>query len=221
MKSSKVVIPFAIAISLIPILYLAYIYNALPATVPTHFDAGGKPNDYSSKSTLFLITAGMSAIAMGVFFLIRNLEKIDPKKFAKSNPGSMNKIAIGLVIFLSTLNVIIVSSAQQGKIGNIKLVMCLIGLFLAFMGNVMYSVKPNYFVGIRTPWTLENEDNWRKTHQIAGKLWVAGGLLITVLALILPGAAFPYFLLPTVALMVLIPVAYSFIEFKKSQKINS
>jgi uncharacterized membrane protein len=52
------------------------------------------------------------------------------------------------------------------------------GAFFAVLGNYMHSIKPNYFVGFRTPWTLESEDNWRKTHQLVSKVWVPGGLLI-------------------------------------------
>jgi uncharacterized membrane protein len=62
----------------------------------------------------------------------------------------------------------------------------LMGLLFSVLGNYMHSIKPNYFVGFRTPWTLENEDNWRKTHQLMARIWVPGGLLITIGTLLLP-----------------------------------
>lgn len=59
----------------------------------------------------------------------------------------------------------------------------LIGLLFVFLGNVMYSLKPNYFAGIRVPWTLDSDDNWKATHRVAGIVWFAGGLLFLICAL--------------------------------------
>ena len=65
------------------------------------------------------------------------------------------------------------------------LIFPLIGLLFAFLGNYFKTIKPNYFIGIRTPWTLENEEVWKKTHLIGGKLWFVGGLLMA-LTFVLP-----------------------------------
>ena len=60
------------------------------------------------------------------------------------------------------------------------------GLLFAFMGNLMHNIKPNYFAGVRTPWTLEDPDTWRATHRLAGKLWFGGGIFVTIAVLVLP-----------------------------------
>ena len=62
-----------------------------------------------------------------------------------------------------------------------------VGLLLCLIGNYMHTIKPNYFAGLRLPWTLNNEDNWRKTHLLAGKLWFVGGLVIAILCLTASG----------------------------------
>jgi uncharacterized membrane protein len=77
-------------------------------------------------------------------------------------------------------------------------------------------VKPNYFVGIRVPWTLDNEDNWRKTHQLASKIWFVGGLFMAATALFLPAALSFYVFLAMIVVMGFIPMIFSYLEFKKT-----
>jgi uncharacterized membrane protein len=93
----------------------------------------------------------------------------------------------------------------------------LVGLLFAFIGNIMLNIKPNYFAGIRTPWTLESEDNWCATHRLAGKLWFAGGILITILTLLIPSKAGFVVFMCCVGVLVLIPAIYSYLYFKKSR----
>lgn len=89
-----------------------------------------------------------------------------------------------------------------------------IGLLLTAMGNYLPKCPPNYTVGIRLPWTLADEDNWKKTHRLGGYVMMAGGLLLTVTALT-PWKAAAAVLVPA---MVLIPCGYSFYLYKKSKK---
>lgn len=98
-----------------------------------------------------------------------------------------------------------------------KVLLPLIGLLLAFIGNMMHSIKPNYFAGVRTPWTLENEDNWRSTHRLAGKLWFIGGITITFLTLLLPAKIATVVFISGAVSLSLIPVVYSYVYFKKHQ----
>ena len=221
MKNVKVSIAVAVSILLIPWIYLLKVYASLPQIVPIHFGGDGRPNGYGDKSTMLFGILILTVVGLSVFFLLRNIKEIDPKKNAQYSPATFNKIAYGIVIFLSALSVIIISSAVNGSFDTTKLLMPLMGIFFAFMGNVMFSLKPNYFVGIRLPWTLENDDNWRKTHQLAGKVWFAGGLFLAI-ASVLSGDNFPEILFfADIAVMVLIPVIYSFTEFKKNQKYQS
>ena len=82
----------------------------------------------------------------------------------------------------------------------------------------MINMKPNYFVGIRVPWTLENEDNWRKTHRLGGKLWFAGGLIAAVFTIILPYQYAVAAFMVIIGIMVIIPIGYSYLYFKKHQQ---
>lgn len=214
MKKSSLTI-IAILIALVPVVYLAIIWGSLPQTVPVHFDAEMKPNRMGDKSELWLVAALMTGASLLVYFLLTNIHKIDPKQ--KDKPQSIaafQKLAIGLLVFISALGFLILQ-AVKGSTGLQNLMFPLMGLLFAFLGNYMVNIKPNYFAGFRLPWTLNNDDNWRKTHQLGGKLWFAGGMLIAIVCLFLPSNVAFAFFLGTMLLMVMIPVIYSYRLFKK------
>ena len=94
-------------------------------------------------------------------------------------------------------------------------VLVVVGLLVAVLGNYMKTVKPNYFIGIRTPWTLENAEIWNKTHRLGGILWFAGGLLIAVAALLLDVTALLPAFFTAIGIMVGVPLVYSYVLFRK------
>ena len=219
-KSSPMGILIILLTISIPLIYTASIYSSLPETLPVHFDIDGKPNGYGNKNTLWFITLLLSAISAGMYLLIKNLPKIDPKKTAGQTPELYHKIAVILVIFLCAINIIVVYASVNGSININNLLLPLLGLMFLVLGNYMHSIKPNYFVGFRLPWTLENEDNWRKTHQLVGKLWVPGGLVITISTLLLPARTGFIIFLGITMMITIIPAVFSYRYFKKLQSNN-
>lgn len=221
MKKSSLMGTFIFLLILsIPLIYASVIYSSLPETIPLHFDMNGKPNGYGNKNMLWFILLLMTAVSAGVYLLIKNLPRIDPKKTAGQSPELYHKIAVALVIFLCAINIVIVYSSVNGSININKLLLPLLGLLFLVLGNYMHSIKPNYFVGFRLPWTLENEDNWRKTHQLVGKLWVPGGLLITICTLLLPAEMGFIIFFSIVLIITIIPAVFSYRYFKKHQNNN-
>ncbi|MFK7797472.1 MAG: SdpI family protein, partial [Aureispira sp.] len=110
--------------------------------------------------------------------------------------------------------IIMMSSGRAPANPTILLGGCFI-LFMLLFGNYAGSIRPNYFIGIRTPWTLQSDEVWRKTHRLAGRLLIGAALIGLVLLLLLPSS---WGMLGVVALMVgalLIPVVYSFLLFRK------
>jgi uncharacterized membrane protein len=105
------------------------------------------------------------------------------------------------------------SGHQANPQQSFTIVLAIIGLLLAGIGNYMTTVKPNWFIGIRTPWTLQNETVWRKTHRMGGRFMVAGGLLSSVLALAVPMPYTEVCVVGVILLTSLIPVVYSYIYF--------
>ncbi|MCX6298224.1 MAG: SdpI family protein [Bacteroidetes bacterium] len=205
-------------IILIPFFYLASIYNSLPEIVPIHFDLHGIPNGFGERSTLILTTSLLGLVAAGCYLLIKNLPKIDPKKTAGQSPELYKKLAWALVIFMSALNLIIVFSAANKSVNITKLMLPMIGILFSFLGYYMRDMKPSYFVGIRTPWTLENDDNWRETHILASKIWVPGGVIVTVATLVLPETIAFICFITTIVIISIIPIGYSYLYFKKHQQ---
>jgi uncharacterized membrane protein len=206
-----------VAISLIPLAYLAIIWKQIPGTVPTHFGANMKPDDYSSRWGFFGAEAFMSLISIGVYFLLQYIHKIDPKRANKPQSPVFDKLSMGLVIFMVALGFVTINMSLGKTIASGRWMFTLIGLMFAFMGNLMHNVKPNYFVGLRLPWTLNSDYNWRKTHQLAAKVWFAGGLLVAALSFFLPMESSAIAMIIISIILVLIPVTYSFRLFKKEQ----
>ena len=203
----------ALAVWFIPVIYLLNVYSSLPVKVALHFGLNGRPDRYGDRAELLIPVGIVLAVSLKTYFLVKFLPLIDPKQKAKYSSETFQKLALGLVLFLSAINVIIIASAN-GSLKIDKLLYPLLGLFFAFLGNVMHSIKPNYFAGIRTPWTLESEDTWRATHRMGGKIWFFGGILITILTLLLSGGAAYIVFISCVVIMALVPSVFSYVYFK-------
>lgn len=220
MKKFSMIDLAALVIWLLPIVYILFVYSSLPAIVPLHFGVDGKPNGFGTKNKFLIFQLMMTGIAAGVYLLMKYLPAIDPKKQVKYGEATFSKVAIGMLVFLSALSIVITLGTINNSLKANKLILPIIGLLFAFLGNIMNSIKPNYFIGVRVPWTLEDEANWRATHRLAGKLWFTGGILITVLVLFLPDKIAELLFLPFVFVMSIVPIIYSFVYFKKHQVKN-
>jgi uncharacterized membrane protein len=174
-----------------------------------------EPDRLAGKSQLWIPVAILTAAALLSYFVMKNVHRIDPQRFKGTSPSSFRRLAIAMAVFISVLNLLIVMSSAAAGHAPVKLMLPVIGLFFAVIGNYMPATKPNFWVGFRLPWIMRNADNWRKTHQLAGKLWFWGGLLFTFVSLFLPvKAAFPV-LISLVLVMIIIPLVYSLTLLKK------
>ena len=207
----------ALVVWIMPVAYLLYIYSALPARVPLHFGPGGIPDQYGEPKDLFAVQYLLLGVSLGVYLLIKYLPQIDPKQKAKYSAGTFQKLSLGMVLFISAINLTVLFGTANGSFSIDRLMFPLMGLFFAFLGNLMNSLKPNYFAGIRTPWTLESEDTWRVTHRLAAKLWFWGGVLLTLITLIIKGEPASYVFITGSIMLALVPAVYSFIYFKNHQ----
>ena len=201
-------------IILIPYLFIAYFWNKLPNEIATHFDMNGKPNDYSSKITGLILFPGINVL---MYFVFIALPKIDP---SRKNYGLFQdkfKIIRMLLHALLSFITFVTVFYSLGYEFNLSFVIYygLLSFFLV-MGNYMGNVRHNYFIGVRTPWTLANEHVWTKTHRFTAKLWVIGSLITMAVLPFLPkeicGTVFMIFTL-TVSIL---PILYSYLEFKKT-----
>ncbi len=210
----------AVVIWVLPIVYVACIYSSLPASVPVHFGIDGNPDRYGSKGEFLLTTGAVTGAAALVYLLLKFLPAIDPKKYVKYGEPTFQKLALGLVLFMSALTIAIAFATINHSFRIDKLILPIIGLLFAFIGNIMHSIKPNYFAGVRTPWTLEDNDTWRATHRLAGKLWFIGGIGLTIAVLMLPAKTGMIIFMSMIAILVLVPVVYSYVYYRKHHPLN-
>jgi uncharacterized membrane protein len=212
---------FVLVITSIPWIYLLGIWNSLPERIPVHFGINGAPDKYGAKNEIFLWPAICTALSILVYLLLTNIYKLDPKRSAPKLSGTFLKIAMVVVVFISCITIIVLSwTVKQHTIG-LNLFLVMMGLLLAYVGNVMHSIKPNYFAGFRVPWTLENEENWKATHLLGGKIWFAGGILIAILALFIKPIIMFFIMLCIVMVMLIIPTVYSYRMFARSKHTNN
>lgn len=200
-----------ILLALIPFIYLAFIWNNLPETVPMHWNGKGEIDRYGSKNELWGIVAMLSGLG---YFLFLIIPKIDPRGKLEKMGNKLDNLRLILALFMSAMATYIIYSVQQTE-SKPTLIFTLIGLLFAGLGNYFKTIKPNYFIGIRTPWTLENEEVWKKTHLFGGKLWFIGGLLIFILSLIIPNDISAYLMISVTIFISVVPIIYSYLEFKK------
>ena len=223
MKQSKlfhVFLPFIVMS--IPWIYLAIIWNDLPPIVPTHFGLNGRPDDFASKPHIILAPAIITIVGIGSYFLLRNIYRLDPKrKYSETTSGVLSKIAVATLILLCAVCIFILYSSLHGKIEGLNLLFCGVSLFMAFIGNLMHSIKPNYFAGFRLPWALENEENWRKTHQLASKIWFICGIAMAIISLIVSDNVLLFVFFGGILLMTLIPTIYSYKLYRRAMKETS
>jgi uncharacterized membrane protein len=205
----------ALVVWLLPLIYILTIYQTLPQTVPLHYGINGTPDRYGSKSEFMTTQWILAGVPLLVYLLLKFLPLIDPKKQIKYGESTFQKLAFGIVLFISALNIAIIFATAHHGFKIDKLIYPLVGLLFVFIGNIINSIKPNYFAGVRTPWTLENPDNWRATHRLASKIWFVGGLLLTILMLFLPDGPGGIVFICAIAVLVLIPVIYSYLYFLK------
>ena len=204
---------FVWLLMLLPFIYLAGIWESLPDTVPTHFNAQGEPDGWGSKATLIWLPM---VLIFPTYILLELVPMIDPKNKLGAMGKKYEHLKMIVLALLSALSVVIIYSARQGQLGmNPGFLFALFGLFFALIGNYFPAIRHNYFVGIRTPWTLESETVWKRTHRMAGHWWVVGGILIVIASLLLDKQwVFPVFISITLVIT-LVPIVYSYLEFKK------
>lgn len=198
---------------LIPLVYLATIWKNLPAQIATHFDLGGSPNGWSSKNGLITMMIGLG---FGTYLLMLFIPKFDPKKKIEQMGEKYYSLRLLMTIFMSALSFYILYVGNKGVI-NPNLLIALIGTLYVVLGNYLQTLKPNYFIGIRTPWTLENEETWKKTHRLGGKLWLAGGLLTMAISLVASSHLVLAISFGIITFIItIIPVIFSYTQFKKT-----
>lgn len=205
-------------IILVPFAYLGFSWNQLPDRIPVHFNLEGEANGWGSKFSLVGIIFG-TTVLMNLLMLF--IPYLDPKGKIQNMGRKYDQMRLFMVLFMAALATFIIYNAQSQGAFNPNLRLILIGGLFVVLGNYFPALKPNYFIGIRTPWTLESESVWKKTHRLGGRLWVVGGLIIIAASLLPYNNVRVAVLIATIIIITLIPTVYSFLELRKEQRINA
>ncbi|MFH1188171.1 MAG: DUF1648 domain-containing protein [bacterium] len=210
--TKKEFIPSAILLAVI--IVGALVYPSLPAKVPSHWNVNGEIDGYMGKTFAVYFFPGL---ILAIYLLMTFLPFIDPlRKNIEKSAKAYFYLKVLLVSFFSLLYVYTIMAAFSGEIFPINLFMFLtLGLLIVGMGFLMPNFKKNYFIGIRTPWTLESEEVWDKTHQRAKKFYVFGGLFVVFGGLL----HIPFwFVFAAMMVFLLWPVVDSYFIFKRLEK---
>lgn len=200
----------------LPLVYLFLVWNQLPDIVPTHFGPSGKADAYGPKWTLTIL----SAVSIGVYFLLRYVPQLDPRLNKASLSEHYPKLVLLIVTFLALVHCLVIRASLSEMAGESFTTILLVGVFLLFagIGNYFNTIKSNYFVGFRTPWTLESETVWRKTHQLAAKLYFGMGLLGAFVVIWLPELWKLFWALGLIFGSTIWIVAYSYRVYQQEKK---
>ncbi|MDF1497108.1 MAG: SdpI family protein [Patescibacteria group bacterium] len=196
---------------LVAIMFLAgaLLYSYLPDMIPTHWNVNNQIDGWTPKIYGAWLIPGMALIFTILFPLLR---KIDPEsknydKFAKTWEVFQITI-IGFLAYMYAITSYVALNVDKSYLVG-RLVMLGLGVMFIILGNYMGKIRHNYFVGIKTPWTLADPEVWQKTHRLAGWIFVAAGLLVLLMAFFWMQYIWPFFIAIILAI-VIIPMFYSY-----------
>jgi len=218
MTRKSLAIASVIVVGLMTAAALA-IGSSIPADVmlPTHWGADGRPDDYSGKWTALLMPA---ALVAGVSLLFYFIPAIEPRKGGLERSQGLYLAAwAGMLLIGCFILLAVASAAFHWPIHGTSFILAGVGAIFVLIGNQLGKSRSMYLIGIRTPWTLASEDVWIKTHRLAGKLMVAGGLLLLVAAFLpLPSGLVATLTISIIAIAVGMPLLYSFLLWRRERQ---
>lgn len=194
-------------VTLLPMTLGLLLWDRLPEQLPSHWNVNGEVDGWSSKA---FAVFGMPLILLGVQWLCALATCADPKR--KNHAAKVMHLVLWITPVLSVfLNGASYLTALGEGVPVEWMTPVLLGLLFVILGNYMPKCQINYTIGIKLPWTLNSEENWNRTHRLAGWVWVIGGLI-----LMFSGFVGGVWLMIAIALvMTLIPVIYSYTLYKK------
>lgn len=214
LKKNKGLLALTTFITALPILIGLLLWDRLPDSIPTHFDINGVPDSWSGKAFAVL---GIPAFMVAIHLLCSVITLADPNK--QNIQEKVFRLILWICPFVSVLLCVTTYPYAMGvEFNTTRIATLFLGFLFLIIGNYLPKCKQNYTVGIKLPWTLADADNWERTHRLAGRIWVLGGILIagsTFLENLGLVVVFTCF-----AVMVLVPTAYSFLHYLKHKNEN-
>lgn len=188
--------------------------TGLRGPVPIHWNARGEPDGFLGPPWGAVIHP---LIGAAIYLGLLVLPLLDPSRanyplFA----GTVRVIRWLLVLTALGLHAVGLLVAMGYRLDSGRFVLGAVGVLFLILGNVLGRVRHNWFIGIRTPWTLASEAVWQRTHRLAAPLWVAGGATGVLSAAFLPPTPRAVVFGAAVAVMVVVPVVYSYLDWRRA-----
>ncbi len=185
-------------------------YPSLPDPMPTHWNAAGQVNGWMPKFWGAYLPPLLMA---GMWLLFLVLPKISPRGF-EMEPflKAWGVLKVTILAVMAYIGVLVLRAARSGGELSPTAIFVALGVLFAVIGNLLGKVTRNFFVGIRTPWTLASEEVWYRTHRLAGKLFVAAGLF-TAAASLAGLRVWP--LVASIAVASVVPIVYSYVIYRR------
>lgn len=207
---------------IIPIIFITlsvlasfYFYANFPETVPTHWNFRGEVDGWSNKSFAAFFFPG---VILGIYLLFFIFPFLDPNKDRYVQFIKPFHLFKGFIVVFFTGIYFIASYAGLGhNLDMGRILPATIGILFIALGNYMGKIKRNWFMGIRTPWTISNEEVWNKTHRLGGKMFTLAGILMA-LGIFMPQNVFWVLFTVVITAILLVPMVYSYIIFSKLEK---
>lgn len=191
----------------------AILYPHLPGQVPTHWNMSGQVDGYSAKWTLLALFPG---IMLGMMGLMAALPWLSPRHFeVEAFRSTYLYIMVVIVAFMAYVQALMLRAAWSGQMNINKAIMGGVCLLIALLGNVLGKVQRNFYIGIRTPWTIADERVWNATHRLGAKTFVLGGLAGFIFAM---AGSWPWLCLGSVLAGALVPAIYSLVYYKRLER---
>ncbi|MDQ3097714.1 MAG: SdpI family protein [Chloroflexota bacterium] len=151
-----------------------YLWPIAPESLPVHFDLSGNVDRMGSKlEVLFAVPA----VTLILYLVLRLLPRLDPaRENYASFAGAYATLRLALVVMLALVDLAVLLPLVGVPIDQAAAIRLLLGGLLVAFGSVMGKIRPNWFVGIRTPWTLDSKESWVRTHRVGGWVFLLGGL---------------------------------------------
>jgi len=218
MKTDKVLTNKGLLIAVLCILSTIAIsfwfYDALPHTIATHWGMNGEANGFMPKEIGLAIVPAIMVLLVAILYFVPKLDPLK-KNIEEFKNEYQNFIAIftGFMLYIQLLTIIINLGIE---INMTQFLSPAFAVLFFSMGNLISKAKRNYFIGIRTPWTLNSEKVWNKTHAQGGKMFKASGIL-ALLGIILPNQAIILILAPIILTAIYLCI-YSYLEYAKEKQ---
>ena len=196
-----------LAIIAVAFISIPLIWDFVPEQVPVHFNLQGEVDRYGSKATGLLT---IPCVALLVYLIAIIAPLIDPKKRIEVDQKPMPAVRTIITFFLMAIQGMVLAAIfGDPSFTEDYLYLVMLALFMV-MGNFMGTIKPNYFIGVRTPWTLEDPDIWKKTHRATGKVWMGLAAIMIVVYFLAGTEILRMAFGPAVAVFALFPFGFSY-----------